>query len=100
MYGNCTHEPSVLKKLIAHTKIVTLHAAALGLRDLHLTYRGVAMIFFCQIYPSLSVLPYHFHIPNLHFFFLISMVKLYTNEWTGNLSVIYVYSPSLGGTER
>ena len=43
---------------------------------------------FCQIYPNLSVLPHHFHIPSLHFFFLISMVKLYTNEWTGNLSLI------------
>ena len=37
-YGKCTHEP-FLKKLIAHTKIVALHAAALiGLRDLHLTF--------------------------------------------------------------
>ena len=43
---------------------------------------------FCQIYPNLSVLQHRFHIPNLHFFFLISMVRLYTNEWTGNLSVI------------
>ena len=43
---------------------------------------------FCQIYPNLSVLPHRFHISSLHFFFLISMVRLYTNEWTGNLSVI------------
>ena len=47
-YGKCTHKP-FLKKLIAHTEIiVALHAAALGLRDLHLTYRGIAMIFFAK----------------------------------------------------
>ena len=78
------HTSLFWKKLSAHTKIVALHAAALGLRDIHLTYRGVA----CQIYPNLSVLPHHFHIPCLHFCFLIYMVRLYTNEWTGKFSVI------------
>ena len=35
--------------LLAHTKIVVLHAAALGLlRVLHLTFRGVVMIFFTK----------------------------------------------------
>ena len=43
---------------------------------------------FGQIYPNLSVLPHHFHIPCLHFCFLMSMVRLYSNEWTGNLSVL------------
>ena len=43
---------------------------------------------FCQTYPKLSVVPHHFHIPSLYFFFLISMVRLYTNEWPGNLSLI------------
>ena len=47
-YGKCSHEP-FLKKLFAHTKIVALYAAALGLqRVLHLTFRGVAMIFFAK----------------------------------------------------
>ena len=47
-HGRCTHEP-FLKMLFAHTKIVALHAAALGLqRVLHLTFRGVAMIFFAK----------------------------------------------------
>ena len=46
-YGKCTHKP-FLKKVIAHTTIVALHEAALDLRDLHLTYRGVAMIFFVK----------------------------------------------------
>ena len=47
-YGKCTHEP-FLKKLFVHTKIVALHAAALSLqRVLHLTFRGVAMIFFAK----------------------------------------------------
>ena len=36
-------------KLFVHTKIVALHAAALGLlRVLHLTFRGVVMIFFAK----------------------------------------------------
>ena len=89
-YGKCTHKP-FLKMLIAHTKIiVALHAAALGLRDLHLTYRGIAMIIIlCQIYPNLLVLRQHFHIPCLHFCFLISMMRLYMNAWTGNLSVFF-----------
>ena len=83
------HTRAFPKKLIAYTKIVALHAAALGLRDLHLTYRGVDMIIiFCQVYHNLSVIPHHFHIPCLHFCFLISMVRLRTNEWTGNLPVI------------
>ena len=42
------HTSLFLKKLIVHTKIIALHAAALGLRDLHLTYREVAMIFFAK----------------------------------------------------
>ena len=47
-YGKCTHEP-FLKMLFAYTKLVALHAAALGLqRVLHLTFRGVAMIFFAK----------------------------------------------------
>ena len=46
--GKCTHEP-FFEKLFAHTKIVALHAAALGLqRVLHLTFRGVALIFFAK----------------------------------------------------
>ena len=88
-HGKCTHKP-FLKKLIAYTKIVALHVAALGLRDLHLIYRGVDItMIFCQVYHNLSVLPHHFHIPRfIHFCFLISMVRLCTNEWTGNLPVI------------
>ena len=87
-HGKCTHKP-FLKKLIVYTKIVALHTTALGLRDLHLTYRGVDMIIiFSHVYHNLSVLPHHFHIPCLHFCFLISTVRLCTNEWTGNLPVI------------
>ena len=82
-YGKCTHKP-FLKKVIAHTTIVALHEAALDLRDLHLTLQGCSHDIFCQIYSNLSVLPHHFLIPCLHFCFLISMVRLYTNEWTGN----------------
>ena len=83
------HTRAFPKKLIAYTKIVALHAAALGLRDLHLTYNGGDMIIiFCQVYQNLSVIPHHFHIPCLHFCFLISMVRLRMNEWTGNLPVI------------
>ena len=39
---------SFKKAYCAHTKIVALHAAALGLRDWHVTHRGVAMIFFAK----------------------------------------------------
>ena len=47
-YGKCTHEPFLIM-LLAHTKIVALHAAALGLqRVLHLTFRGVATILFAK----------------------------------------------------
>ena len=47
-FGKCTHE-SFLIMLLAHTKIVALHAAALGLqRALHLIARGVATIFFAR----------------------------------------------------
>ena len=59
-YGKCTHEP-FLKKLFANTKIVALHAAALGLqRALHLTFGGVAMIFFAKsiLTPRLSHFPH------------------------------------------
>ena len=85
-YGKCTHEP-FLKKLFANSKIVALHAAALDLqRALHLTFGGVAMIFFAKSILTLG--SPSFHIPCLRFCFLISMVSLYTNKWTGNLSVI------------
>ena len=50
--------------------------------------QGRSQDIFGQIYPNLSALPHHFRIPCLHFCFLISMVRLYPNEWIGNLSVI------------
>ena len=86
-YGKCRHEP-FLKMVFAHTKIVALHAAALGLqRVFYLTFRGITMIFFAK-----SILTSQFaHFPHpscLHVCFLISTVRLCTNEWTGNLSVI------------
>ena len=47
-YGKCTHEPFLIM-LLAHTKIVALHAPAFGLqRALHLIARGVATIFFAR----------------------------------------------------
>ena len=69
-------------------QIVALHAAALGLqRVLHLTFRGVAMIFFAK-----SILTSRFsHFPHPLLTRLLSHQYgevQYTNEWTGNLSVI------------
>ena len=99
MYGNCTHEPSVLKKLIAHTKIVALHAAALGLRDWHLTHRGVAMIFFAK--PILNSQLSHTISTSLAYIFSFSSVWWVIYEWMDWQFVInLVYGPSLGGTER
>ena len=75
------HARAFFKKLFAHNKIVTLYAAALGLqRVLHLTFRGVAMIFFAKSVLtsrfSQATQATTFHIPCFYFCFLISMVRL------------------------
>ena len=62
--------------------------------------QGYSHDIFCQIYPNLSVLQHHFQIPCLHFCFLISMVRIYMNEGTGNLTVILFVALLFGGTER
>ena len=85
-YSKCTHEP-FLKKLfgsIAHGSVGPTKRFAPD-------FQGRSHDIFCQIYPNLSILDSPtFYIPCLHFCFLISMVRLYANEWTGNLSVILV----------
>ena len=48
MQSMASEHTSLFKKLIAYTKTIALNAAALGLRDLHLTYKGIAMIFFAK----------------------------------------------------
>ena len=67
-YGKCTHEPFLIM-LLAHTKIVALHVASLGLqRAFHLTFRGVATIFFAK-----SILTAQFsHFPHPLLTFLLS----------------------------
>ena len=84
-YGKWTHKP-FLKAYCIHQNHCT-ERGSVGPKRFDL--QGHSHDFFCQIYHNLSVLPHHFHIPCLHFCFLIRMVRLYTNTRTGNLSVIF-----------
>ena len=85
-YGKWTHEPFLKSAYCAHQNR-SIARGSVG-REICTWLTGALHDIFGQIYPSLSVLPHHFHIPCLHFCFLISMVRLYSNEWTGNLSVL------------
>ena len=73
----CTHEPSVLKKAYCAHQNRSIARGSVGLGDLHLTYRGVAMIFF-----SRSIL-------TSQFFHIITTSFAHT-----------VCCPSFGGTGR
>ena len=87
-YGKCTHKPFL--KLIAYTKIIlSIEHGSIGPKRFAPDLQGCSHDIVCQMYHNLSVLPHHFHIPCLHFCFLIRMVRLYTNTRTGNLSVIF-----------
>ena len=86
-YGKCTHKPS-LKAYCIHQNH-SIERGSVGPKRFAPDLQGHSHDIFCQIYHKLSVLPHHFHIPYLHFCFLIRMVRLYTNARTGNLSVIF-----------
>ena len=85
-YGKWTHEPFLKSAYCAHQNR-SIARGSVG-PEICTWVTGALHDIFGQIYPNLSVLPHHFHIPCLHFCFLISMVRLYSNEWTGNLSVL------------
>ena len=97
------HTSLFWKKLLAHPKIVALHAAAGGSRRQQAAaggsvgpinrfaadLQGFSHDVFCQIKSNLtSQISDIISTSLLNFCFLISIVRLYMNEWTGNLSVI------------
>ena len=86
-YGKWTHKP-FLKAYCIHQNH-RIERGSVGPKRFAPDLQGHSHDIFCQIYHNLSVLPHHFHIPFLHFCFLIRMVRLYTNTRTGNLSVIF-----------
>ena len=83
-YGKWTHKP-FLKAYCIHQNH-RIERRSIGPKRFAPSLQGHSHDIFCQIYHNLSVLPHHFHIPCLHFCFLIRMV---TGMVTGNLSVIF-----------
>ena len=87
-YGKCTHKP-FLKAYCIHQNHTISIERGIGPKRFALDLQGHSHDIFCQIYHNLSVLPHNFHIPSLHFCFLIRMVRLCMNERTDNLSLIF-----------
>ena len=77
------------KAYCAHQNNCSIACGSTGPKRFAPDLQGHSHDIFCQIYSNILVLPQHFHIPCLHFCFLISMMRLYMNAWTGNLSVIF-----------